>query len=77
MNEGTVYPILARLHREGCLSTYRQQSESGPPRKWFQLTGPGRERLVSMVAEWSRLHRGVEQLLREGADPMKQKRSEP
>lgn len=76
MNEGTVYPILARLHREGCLATYRQHSESGPPRKWFQLTQAGRDRLVSMVREWSRLYRGVELLLQEGVNPMEQKRYE-
>ncbi len=68
MNEGTVYPILQRLHREGCLATYRRPSESGPPRKWFQLTEAGRDRLLSMVREWSRLHHGVHQLLNEGLD---------
>ncbi|MBC8328377.1 MAG: PadR family transcriptional regulator [Planctomycetes bacterium] len=74
MNEGTVYPILQRLHREGCLATYRQPSESGPPRKWFQLTQAGRERLLSMIREWGRLHRGVQQLLHEGVDALEEKR---
>ena len=73
MNEGTVYPILQRLHREGCLKTYRQPSESGPPRKWFQLTTAGRDRLQSMIREWSRLHRGVEQLLEEGGGPLEER----
>ncbi len=68
MNEGTVYPILQRLHREGCLATYRQPSESGPPRKWFQLTPAGRERLRQMIQAWGLLSRGVEQLLAEGGD---------
>jgi PadR family transcriptional regulator PadR len=65
MNEGTVYPILARLHREGCLETYRQPSDSGPPRKWFRLTPAGAERLRSMSLEWERLHDGFRRLLAE------------
>lgn len=66
MNEGTVYPILQRLHREGCLSTYRMPSENGPPRRWFQLTDVGRERLEQMTLRWQRMHQGVDLLLRAG-----------
>ncbi len=66
MNEGTVYPILQRLHREGCLSTYRMPSENGPPRRWFQLTDSGRVRLEQMTLRWQRMHQGVDLLLRAG-----------
>ncbi len=66
MNEGTVYPILQRLHREGCLSTTRRPSESGPPRRWFRLTRSGRRRLDRMSQEWERLSCGIASLLHEG-----------
>ncbi len=66
MNEGTVYPILQRLHREGCLSTYRMPSENGPPRRWFQLTDSGRDRLEQMKERWQRMHQGVDLLVRAG-----------
>lgn len=66
MNEGTVYPILQRLHREGCLSTYRMPSENGPPRRWFQLTESGRARLEQMAERWQRMHQGVSLLIQGG-----------
>ncbi len=66
MNEGTVYPILQRLHREGCLSTYRLPSENGPPRRWFRLTDFGRVRLLEMTQRWQRMHQGVDLLLHAG-----------
>jgi PadR family transcriptional regulator, regulatory protein PadR len=66
MNEGTVYPILQRLHREGCLSTYRLPSENGPPRRWFRLTDFGRVRLLEMTQRWQRMHQGVDLLLQAG-----------
>ncbi|MBC8404026.1 MAG: PadR family transcriptional regulator [Planctomycetes bacterium] len=66
MNEGTVYPILQRLHREGCLSTYRLPSENGPPRRWFRLTDFGRVRLLEMTQRWQRMHQGVDLLVQAG-----------
>ncbi|NQU50868.1 MAG: PadR family transcriptional regulator [Planctomycetes bacterium] len=66
MNEGTVYPILQRLHREGCLSTYRLPSENGPPRRWFRLTDFGSVRLLEMTQRWQRMHQGVDLLLQAG-----------
>lgn len=66
MNEGSVYPILQRLHREGCLSTYRMPSKTGPPRRWFKLTDIGRERYTALVERWRILGAGVDQLLEHG-----------
>ena len=66
MNEGTVYPILQRLHREGCLSTYRLPSENGPPRRWFRLTDFGRVRLLEVTQRWQRMHQGVDLLVQAG-----------
>ena len=39
--EGTVYPALTRLEREGSLSTRLVASSSGPARKYYRPTGAG------------------------------------
>lgn len=41
--EGTIYPLLSRLQKDGLLSHEWQESEHGPPRKYYQTTSYGRE----------------------------------
>lgn len=36
--EGTIYPLLSRLRNDGLLSYEWQESEQGPPRKYYQIT---------------------------------------
>ena len=36
--EGTIYPLLSRLRSDGLLSYEWQESEQGPPRKYYQIT---------------------------------------
>ncbi|UXR69350.1 PadR family transcriptional regulator [Staphylococcus sp. IVB6246] len=50
--EGTVYPILRRLVKEGYLSTYYQASTEGPARKYYQMTQDGLERLKELRLQW-------------------------
>lgn len=52
MSEGTVYPLMRRLQVEAWVSTYLVESTSGPPRKYYSLTGIGRRRLLEMHTEW-------------------------
>ncbi|WP_327290492.1 PadR family transcriptional regulator [Streptomyces sp. NBC_01198] len=52
--EGTVYPALSRLQREGGLSTRLVASPSGPARKYYRLTPAGHEALASGTAAWAR-----------------------
>jgi PadR family transcriptional regulator PadR len=40
--EGTIYPLLARLIKDGLLSYSWRESEQGPPRKYYQITAYGR-----------------------------------
>ncbi len=53
LNEGTLYPILHTLEKEGWLTSYRGQSESGRERKYYRITPAGRLHLASRVEEWS------------------------
>lgn len=52
--EGTVYPALARLEREGRLTTRLVSSSSGPARKYYRLTPAGHEALATGRAAWRR-----------------------
>ena len=41
--EGTIYPLLSRLQKDGLLAHEWQESEQGPPRKYYKLTDFGRD----------------------------------
>jgi PadR family transcriptional regulator, regulatory protein PadR len=53
--EGTLYPILSRLKNEGFLSYRWEESNSGPPRKYFSLTSIGSDFLLELKAGWTDL----------------------
>ncbi len=73
LREGTIYPILHRLRREGYLGARRSPSENGPPRRYFILTKTGKARLRQMRAHWQALTRSVAALCH--ADPLQERRS--
>jgi len=39
--EGTIYPLLSRLQKDGLLTHEWQESEQGPPRKYYRTTDYG------------------------------------
>lgn len=61
--EGTVYPLLTRLKNEGLLSYKWEESTSGPPRKYYNLTDEGREALEKLTSNWNSLNKSVNKLL--------------
>ena len=52
VGEGSIYPLLARLEREGLVETYRAASNGGPPRKYYRPSAEGRRALAAGVSEW-------------------------
>ena len=52
ITEGTIYPILARLTREGLLEATWVEGEAPHARKYYRLTKPGVKRLADMKDEW-------------------------
>lgn len=52
VGEGSVYPLLGRLEREGLVETYRAASNGGPPRKYYRVSREGRRALAVGVSEW-------------------------
>jgi PadR family transcriptional regulator PadR len=53
--EGTIYPLLRRLKKDGLVDTFWQESAAGPPRQYYRLTETGRTVLSSMRSEWQQL----------------------
>jgi PadR family transcriptional regulator PadR len=67
--EGTLYPLLTRLKNDG-LTVYRwEESKSGPPRKYHQITPKGLELLAALKDDWSDLVGSVGRIIG-GADEM-------
>lgn len=60
---GTIYPALARLEATGLVSSSREPSPSGPPRKYFELTKAGRDALDGRRAEWCEFSRSIHDVL--------------
>ena len=53
--EGTLYPLLTRLKKDGLLSYEWQESLQGPPRKYYALTDEGLNWLAGLNAAWNEL----------------------
>jgi PadR family transcriptional regulator, regulatory protein PadR len=52
VGEGSIYPALARLEREGLVETHRVASNGGPPRKYYRPSRKGLRVLAAGVSEW-------------------------
>lgn len=57
--EGTLYPLLTRLKNAGILTYRWEESKSGPPRKYYQLTKIGEEFLKELESTWNELVKAV------------------
>ena len=60
--EGTLYPLLSRLKNNGLLSYRWQESNDGPPRKYFTLTDEGKDLLESLDKEWNTISSAINQI---------------
>ena len=63
--EGTVYPLLTRLKNAGLLSYRWEESSSGPPRKYYELTETGKLFLNELNNTWSELQQAVNRVTSE------------
>ncbi|MBB2903019.1 PadR family transcriptional regulator PadR [Kineococcus radiotolerans] len=62
---GTLYPLLARLEEIGAVATTWREGESGPGRKWYEITPTGRDRLLQEGARWRTFARLTSELTNE------------
>jgi PadR family transcriptional regulator, regulatory protein PadR len=60
--EGTLYPLLSKLRREGLVDYVWQESDAGPPRKYYTLTAKGRALLNELNDYWKSLNATITQL---------------
>ena len=65
INEGTIYPILRRLTKEGYFDTYLMESNSGPARKYYKITPLGRIFFDELHYEWQGVTEMVLKILKE------------
>ena len=61
LKEGTIYPILARLDRDGVVRSEWVESDQGPPRKYYALTSSGRQLFDELSQEFDLLVSLVQQ----------------
>jgi PadR family transcriptional regulator PadR len=60
--EGTLYPLLNRLAKDKLLAYEWQESEQGPPRKYYWLTGDGKKLLGELKSSYHRLNTSIKKL---------------
>lgn len=65
-SEGTVYPLLARLRKDGSVTTTWRESDAGPPRKYYAITAEGRRTLADFTEDWARFRDAVDIVLQGG-----------
>ncbi len=62
--EGTLYPLLSRLKRNGLVEYTWQESKSGPPRKYYTITKRGEETIGELQESWEMLEKTINTLIK-------------
>ena len=63
VTEGTIYPILGRLTRDGLLEAQWVEGEAPHARKYYRLTRLGAKRLADMKGEWRAFAEKIDRLM--------------
>lgn len=66
-SEGSIYPLLSRLQKQGIIEGYLVQSPAGPARKYYRMSEEGREILDVWRQEWREFSSAVDAVL-DGGD---------
>lgn len=66
VSEGTIYPVLLRLQKNGLIRGEMRPSPSGPNRKYYFLTDAGIEALALIKEEWEQIAGPVSKILKKG-----------
>ncbi len=53
VKQGAIYPVLRSLESQGLLSSEREMTDSGPPRKYYRVTESGKQALEAWTAIWN------------------------
>jgi PadR family transcriptional regulator PadR len=60
--EGTLYPLLSRMRRDGLLDYEWRESDAGPPRKYYRLTRAGQTQLTELNEYWQQINATIKQV---------------
>jgi PadR family transcriptional regulator, regulatory protein PadR len=60
--EGTLYPLLGKMRREELVDYEWQESETGPPRKYYKLTAKGQSQLAELTDYWTYINTTIQKL---------------
>jgi PadR family transcriptional regulator PadR len=63
ISEGTIYPLLLRMQREGLVTSVRRESIAGPKRKYYSLTHKGQQALIDFLTRWDQLQKSVNSVI--------------
>jgi PadR family transcriptional regulator PadR len=66
VTEGTLYPLMNRLKREGLVISEWVESESGHPRKYYALSKEGKKLVEQMIEYWGKFSKTLSKLIEEG-----------
>lgn len=58
--EGTLYPLLSKMRREGTVDYEWQESDTGPPRKYYRLTAKGKLQLDELIEYWAYINQTLD-----------------
>jgi len=62
-SEGSIYPVLARLRRNGLVKTIWRESVEGPPRRYYSLTAAGERSLATFKEHWKGFRDTIDDVL--------------
>lgn len=65
LNEGTLYPLLHTMEKEGWVESFRKSGESGRDRKYYRITSTGKLKLAAQIQEWELFANAVNWVLKE------------
>lgn len=68
ISEGTLFPLLLRLDKEGYFTIQMIPSSLGPSRKYYRLNQAGHAALQRFISEWNGLKTIVDQIMAEDND---------
>ena len=67
ISESTLYPVLRRLQKDGCLETY-DQSFQGRNRRYYKITEMGKEKYKEYIKEWDEYTFKIDKILLGGLE---------
>src|SRR5207249_3332751 len=60
--EGTLYPLLSKMRREGLVDYEWRESDAGPPRKYYKLTSKGQSQLADLNEYWKLINTTISEM---------------